>query len=61
MQQQILDGQSHTDPIVENPLRGVDPMAEEILKVLRPGRQCTVLPPLASDFTIKLIGICMPF
>ena len=58
---QILDGQSHTDPIVEHPMLGVDPMAAEILKVLRPGRHCTVLPPLASKFTVNLIGICMPF
>jgi len=58
---ELLEGQTHTDPMVEMPLLGKDPLAEKILKTLRPGRHPETMEPLAGETLVNIIRVIMPF
>ena len=62
VQVKLYKGETHTSPLIENPMRGIDHLTDDILRIVteQPSAVSRQLP-LCPGFLISLAALVCPF
>ena len=57
----VYDGETHTSPLVENPMRGADKLMDDVLSMVKGQEVVTVQYSLCPGFLVSLAAWVCPF